>query len=72
MDALIEKLGEFWGPAGIVCALQFLAIVFLMKRGDAAHRENVETLKAVLPLMEKFEQTMKTALSVVSRAGSDR
>lgn len=72
MDTLIQRLGEFWGAAGIICGLQFIAIVYLLKRGDAAQQQNVDTLKAVLPLMEKFESTMKTALNVVSKSGGDR
>lgn len=72
MEAVVKSLGEFWGAPGIVCGLQFVAIVYLMKRGDAAQKEHIDTLKANLPLMEKMESTMSTALRVVSRAGGER
>ncbi len=48
-----------------------LAVGYLYKRVEALQKENVETLKLVLPLMEKFQSTMQTTLSVVSKKGSD-
>lgn len=72
MEELIKQLGAFWGPAGIICALEALVIAYLYKAREASQQEHIETLKANLPLMEKLESTMSTALRVVSKAGSDR
>lgn len=76
MDDLISKLGEFWGPAGIICALEAAVIVYLYKGResdrkayDAALRasteDNTETLKLVIPLVQKLTATMDTALPVL-------
>ncbi len=72
MDALAQKLGEFWGAAGIICGLQFVAIITLYADNRAKQKELVEVLKANIPAMNKFESTMSTALSVLSKAGRDR
>lgn len=69
MDALLTKLGELGGVWGILCALEFTAIVYLYKRIEALQKDHVDTLKANIPVMERFESTLRTALSVVSKAG---
>ena len=76
MDDLISKLGEFWGPAGIICALEAAVIVYLYKGReadrkayDAALREstdsNTETLKLVIPLVQKMTSTLDVTLPVL-------
>jgi hypothetical protein len=72
VEEFVKQLGAFWGPAGIICGLQFIAIVYLYKALQSAQKEHVETLKANLPLMEKFESTMSNALRAVSVRGGDR
>lgn len=72
MDALVTKLGELGGVWGILCALQFLAIVYLYRRIEALQKEHVDTLKSNIPVMERFESTLRTALSVVSKAGGNQ
>lgn len=65
MEELIKNLGAFWGPAGVICALQFGAIVYLYRRVEAGQRENLETLKVVIPLVQKFTQTMDMVMPIV-------
>ena len=76
MDELIQQLGSFWGPAGIICGLQALVIVYLYKgREDdrkaydaalkASTDENTTTLKLVIPLAQKLSATMDVALPVL-------
>lgn len=71
MDELIQQLGTLWGPAGIVCGLLLLAVVYLYKRVESLQKENVDTLKLVLPMIEKFQNTIDTTLRVVSKKGGD-
>lgn len=71
-DSLIDKFWEAGGLLGIIIAFQFIAIVYLYKAREASQKEHVDSLKTTLPLMEKFESTMKTALSVLSKSGGDR
>ena len=76
MDELIQQLGSSWGPAGIICCLQALVIVYLYKgREDdrkaydaalkASTDENTTTLKLVIPLAQKLSATMDVALPVL-------
>lgn len=76
MDDLISKLGEFWGPAGIICALEALVIAYLYKgREDdrkafdaalkASTDENTETLKLIIPLVQKLTSTMDATLPIL-------
>jgi hypothetical protein len=76
MDALIEKLGEFWGPAGIICSIEALVIIYLYKGREAdrirydaalkeAHVENNDNLKLVIPLTHKMTSTLDVALPVL-------
>ena len=65
MEELIKNLGAFWGPAGVICALQFGAIVYLYRRVEAVQKEHVETLKIVAPLAQKFTQTMDMVMPIV-------
>lgn len=71
MDALLGQLAEVGGLPAIMLGFLILAVGYLYKRVEALQKENVETLKLVLPLMEKFQSTMQTTLSVVSKKGSD-
>lgn len=71
-ESIIDKFWEAGGILGLICAFQFGAIVYLYKARENSQKEHVDTLRTTLPLMEKFESTMKTALSVVSRSVNDR
>lgn len=75
-ESVLNKLWEAGGVLGLLCFAQFGAIVYLYKANQAAQKtaqqEHVETLKAVLPMMEKLENTMNTALNVLSRSGGDK
>lgn len=70
MDALLSQLGER-GLSGIVIGLLILGIAYMYKRVEALQKENVDTLKLVLPLMEKFQQTVDTTLRVISKKGGE-
>lgn len=72
MEELVKQLGSFWGPAGVICGLLLLAVVYLYKRVEALQKENVDTLKLVLPMIEKFQTTIDTTLRVVSKKGNDQ
>lgn len=72
MDALIAKLLNDYGVVGIVVVIASLIIVYLYKRVEALQKENVDTLKAVLPLMEKFQATVDTTLRVISKSGGEK
>lgn len=76
MEELIKQLGSFWGPAGIICAMQSLVIAYLYKGREADRKtydaalkastdENTETLKLVIPLVQKLTATMDVALPVL-------
>ncbi|AXV15135.1 hypothetical protein CYG48_05120 [Neorhizobium sp. SOG26] len=76
MDELIQKLGEFWGPAGVICALEALVIVYLYRgreadraKYDAALKESAdegkETLKLVIPIVQKMTATLDVTLPVL-------
>jgi len=71
MDAIISKLISDYGDVGIVAAISGIIIVYLYKRIEALQKENVDTLKLVLPLMEKFQVSMESSLRAVSRKASD-
>lgn len=49
-----------------------VAVVYLYKRVEALQKENVDTLKLVLPMIEKFQTTMDTTFRVVSKKGNDQ
>lgn len=49
-----------------------VAVVYLYKRVEALQKENVDTLKLVLPMIEKFQTTIDTTLRVVSKKGTDQ
>ncbi len=72
MDSLVSKLGELWGPAGIIIAILLLTVGYLYKRVETLQKENIDTLKIVLPLMANFESTMKTAINVLSKSGGEK
>ncbi len=76
MDELIKQLGSFWGPAGIICGLQALVIAYLYKgREDdrkaydaalkASTGENTETLKLVIPLVQKMTSVVDVTLPLL-------
>ena len=71
MDALLGQLAEIGGVPAIMLGFMILAVGYLYKRVEALQKENIDTLKLVLPLMEKFQQTVETTLRVVSKKGSD-
>lgn len=72
MDALVNSLGALWGAPGIIIGLLVLTVGYLYKRVEALQKENVDTLKVVLPLMANFESTMKTAINVLSKSGGEK
>ncbi len=72
MDELLKSLGELWGPAGIIIALLVLAVGYLYKRVEALQKENVDTLKLILPMMEKFQVSMDASLRAVSKKGNEQ
>ncbi len=72
MDSLVNSLGTLWGAPGIIIGLLALTVGYLYKRVEALQKENVETLKTVLPLMANFESTMKTAINVLSKSGGEK
>lgn len=72
MDSLVNSLGTLWGAPGIIIGLLVLTVGYLYKRVEALQKENVETLKTVLPLMANFESTMKTAINVLSKSGGEK
>ena len=71
MDALLGQLAEIGGVPAIMLGFMILAVGYLYKRVEALQKENIDTLKLVLPLMEKFQQTVETTMRVVSKKGSD-
>lgn len=68
MDALLSQLGER-GLAGIIIGLLIIGLAYLYKRVEALQKENVDNLKLVLPMMEKFQQTMDATLRAWDRKG---
>lgn len=72
MDALVNSLGTLWGAPGIIIGLLVLTVGYLYKRIEALQKENVDTLKTVLPLMANFESTMKTTINVLSKSGGEK
>lgn len=72
MDSLVNSLGTLWGAPGIIIGLLVLTVGYLYKRIEALQKENVDTLKTVLPLMANFESTMKTAINVLSKSGGEK
>ncbi len=72
MDSLVNSLGTLWGAPGIIIGLLVLTVGYLYKRVEALQKENVDTLKTVLPLMANFESTMKTAINVLSKSGGEK
>lgn len=72
MDSLVNSLGTLWGAPGIIIGLLVLSVGYLYKRVEALQKENVDTLKIVLPLMANFESTMKTAINVISKSGGEK
>lgn len=71
MDALLTKLAETGGIPAIALGFLVLTVGYLYRRVEALQRENVETLKLVLPLMEKFQTTVEATLRVVSKNGGN-
>lgn len=71
MDALLTQLGEIGGLGGIMLAFLIVAVGYLYRRVEALQKENVDTLKLVLPMIEKFQTTIDTTLRVVSKKGGD-
>lgn len=69
MDALLGQLAEVGGLPALMLGFLIIAVGYLYKRVEALQKENVETLKLVLPMIEKFQSTMQGALSVVSKKG---
>lgn len=49
-----------------------LAVGYLYRRVEALQKENVDTLKLILPLMEKFQVSMDASLRAVSKKGSEQ
>lgn len=71
MDALLGQLAEIGGVPSIMLGFMILAVGYLYKRVEALQKENIDTLKLVLPLMEKFQISMESSLRAVSRKASD-
>jgi hypothetical protein len=71
MDALLGQLAEVGGLPALMLGFMILAVGYLYKRVEALQKENVDTLKLVLPLMEKFQQTVDTTLRVISKKGGE-
>lgn len=71
MDALLGQLAEIGGLPAIMLGFLILAVGYLYKRVEALQKENVDTLKLVLPLMEKFQSMADTTLRVISKKGKD-
>jgi len=55
VDTLLGQLGELWGPSGLIIGFLVVAVSYLYKRVEALQKENTDTLKLVLPIMEKFQ-----------------
>lgn len=72
MDALLTQLAAIGGLPALMLGFSILAIGYLYRRIEALQKENVETLKSVLPLMEKFQATTQTTLSVLSKLGNEK
>jgi hypothetical protein len=72
MDALLTQLGEIGGLGGIMLAFLIIAVGYLYRRVEALQKENVDTLKLVLPMMEKFQTTMDATLRAWDRKGGEQ
>lgn len=71
MDALLGQLAEIGGVPAIMLGFMILAVGYLYKRVEALQKENIDTLKIVLPLMEKFQTAMEASLRAVSKRGNE-
>lgn len=71
MEALLTQLGEIGGLGGIMLAFLIIAVGYLYRRVEALQRENVDTLKLILPLMEKFQVSMDASLRAISKKGGE-
>jgi hypothetical protein len=72
VDTLLGQLGELWGPSGLIIGFLVVAVAYLYKRVEALQKENTDTLKLVLPIMEKFQTTMDATLRAWDRKGGEQ
>jgi len=72
MDALLTQLAAIGGLPAIMLGFMILAVGYLYRRVEALQKENVDTLKLILPLMEKFQVSMDASLRAVSKKGSEQ
>jgi hypothetical protein len=70
MDALLTQLAAIGGLPAIMLGFMILAVGYLYKRVEALQKENVDTLKAILPLMEKAQNTFDATLRALSKKGN--
>ena len=71
MDALLTQLAAIGGLPAIMLGFMILAVGYLYRRVEALQKENVDTLKLILPLMEKFQVSMEASLRAVSKKGNE-
>lgn len=71
MDALLTSLAAIGGLPAIMLGFMILAVGYLYRRVEALQKENVDTLKLILPLMEKFQVSMEASLRAVSKKGNE-
>lgn len=71
MDALLGQLAESGGMPAIMLGFLVLTVGYLYRRIESLQKENIDTLKVVLPLMEKFQTSMDASLRAVSRKGNE-
>jgi len=69
MDALLTSLAAIGGLPAIMLGFMILAVGYLYKRIEALQKENVDTLKAVLPIIEKAQTTFDATLRALSKKG---
>lgn len=72
MDGLIAQLGELWGPSGLIIGFLILTVGYLYRRVEALQKEITDNLKLVLPIMEKFQNTMDATLRAWDRKGGEQ
>lgn len=72
MDALLGQLAEIGGLPAIMLGFLILSVGYLYRRVEALQKDNVDTLKLILPLMEKFQVSMDASLKAVSKKGDDQ
>jgi len=71
MDALLGQLAEIGGLPAIMLGFLILAVGYLYRRVESLQKENVDTRRLILPLMEKFQVSMDASLRAVSKKGGE-